>query len=230
MILATGVSACGDSGDDSNTAADTATPDRPDDDATNVVKPRPPRHESSDRRWGGAKGAPSSGGHAKGSWSGNRAATRTALSGNPEEARAAAVAVDGAYKNLAGAIRSGVAAVDVAVAGTLEAAEGNGGLTSVCRLMSEEAKRQTIDYAKRGAGLADIDWTCEKATGLMLRRTRQHGALERTLRAEVVGVNAEGDRATATVRFGDGKRPLSTIPLVKEGGQWKLGASLGGGG
>ena len=74
-----------------------------------------------------------------------------------------------------------------------------------------------------------MNWTCEKATGLLLRRARQSGGLKRSLRARVVGVNVEGDRATASVRFG-GKGPISSVPLVKEDGEWKLAASPSGGG
>ena len=44
--------------------------------------------------------------------------------------------------------------------------------------------------------------------------------------AKIGAVNAEGDRATATVRFGKGA-PLTSIPLVKEDGEWKLGSSAG---
>lgn len=237
-VLATSMSAC----DNSDDQADTATQGQRQDDVTKTAKQRQPHgaaagpdtrgrphdDDSGSRRRDGPRGVRASHGATKRSDPSSDPATRTALSGDSDEASAAAAAVDGAYKDLAGAVKSGVAAADVAVGNTLEAAEGNDELTRVCRLMSEEAKRQSIDYVRRGAGLADVDWTCKKATGLMLRRTRQHGGLERTLRAEVVGVNAQGDRATATVRFGDERHALSTIPLVKENGQWKLGSSLGG--
>ncbi|MDP9133626.1 MAG: hypothetical protein M3N56_02230 [Actinomycetota bacterium] len=152
-----------------------------------------------------------------------------ALTGDPEEAREGVAAVDDVYEGFGKAVDAGVAATDVPAGNTLEAAEGIESLTNVCDLMSEEAKRQTIVYAKRSAGLADVDWTCEKATGLLLRRAQQSGGLKKSLRAEIVGVNVEGDRATASVRFG-GKGPISTVPLVKEDGEWKLAASPSGGG
>ena len=137
--------------------------------------------------------------------------------------------VDKVYEGFGAAVDAGVAKTDVPAGNTLEAAEGNESLSSVCDLMSEEAKRQTIVYAKRSAGLADVEWTCEKATGLLLRRASQAGGLKKSLSAKIVGVNVKGDRATASVRFG-GKGPISTVPLVKEDGEWKLAASPSGGG
>jgi hypothetical protein len=152
-----------------------------------------------------------------------------AFTGDVEEAREGAGAVDEIYEGFGAAVDAGAAATDVPAGNTLEAAEDNESLTEVCDLMSEQAKRQTIVYAKRSAGLADVEWTCEKATALLLRRARQSGGLERSLRAEIVGVNVEGDRATASVRFG-GKGPISSVPLVKEDGEWKLAGSPPGGG
>jgi hypothetical protein len=160
---------------------------------------------------------------------GGKPASAPALTGDPEEARKGVESVDKVYEGFGAAVDTGVAATDVPAGNTLEAAEGNESLTNVCDLMSTEAKRQTIVYAKRSAGLADVEWTCEKATGLLLRRARQSGGLKRSLRARVVGVNVEGDRATASVRFG-GKGPISSVPLVKEDGEWKLAASPSGGG
>jgi hypothetical protein len=158
-----------------------------------------------------------------------RPSSAPALTGDPEEAREGVAAVDGVYEGFGEAVEEGVVATDVPAGSTLEAAEGIESLASVCALMSEEAKRQTIVYAKRSAGLADVEWTCEKANGLLLRRAQQSGGLKKSLRAKVVGVNVEGDRATASVRFG-GKGPISSVPLVKEDGEWKLAASPSGGG
>lgn len=151
------------------------------------------------------------------------------LTGNVEEAREGVEAVDDVYEGFDKAVDAGVAATNVPAGETLEVAEDVESLTNVCDLMSEAAKRQTIVYAERSAGLADVDWTCEKATGLLLRRARQAGGLKRSLRAEVVGVNVEGDRATASIRFG-GKGPVSSVPMVKEDGDWKLAASPSKGG
>lgn len=91
--------------------------------------------------------------------------------------------------------------------------------------MSEEAREQTIDYAKRSSGI-DKEWTCENSVELLVLRSKRTGGFKHARKAKVIAVNAEGDRATATVRFGRG--PLSTIPLVKEDGEWKLGPSSGG--
>lgn len=147
-----------------------------------------------------------------------------AITGGGEEGRAGAASVDDVYEGFGAAVEAGVATTDVPAIKTLEAADGNESLRKVCDLMSEEAKHQTVVYAERSAGIADVQWTCEKATGLLLRRASQSGGLEKSLRARVVGVNVEGDRATASVRFG-GKGAIATIPLVKEDGAWKLAAS-----
>lgn len=151
------------------------------------------------------------------------------LTGDPEEAREGVAAVDDVYEGFGAAVDAGVAAIDVPAGDTLQAAEGNESLTNVCDLMSEEAKRQTIVYAKRSAGLAGVKWTCEKATALLLRRARQSGGLKRSLQAKIIGVNVEGDRATASIQFG-GKGPISSLPMVKEDGEWKLAASPSGSG
>jgi len=151
------------------------------------------------------------------------------LLGDRPQARAGADTVDDVYGDMREAIQGGVAASDVGVRDTLKAAEGTAALAQVCDLMSKDAQRRTVEYVERSAGLADVDWTCEKATGLLLRRAGRGGRLERAMRVTVVGVNAKGDRATATVRFGDKKRGLSTLPLVKEDGKWKLGTAPGGG-
>lgn len=170
-----------------------------------------------------SRGGPGGDGGGKGSEAG------PALTGDVEEARRGVESVDEIYEGFGAAVEAGVAATDVGAINTLEAAEGSESLSSVCDLMSEDAKRQTVVYVKRSAGLADVKWTCEKATGLLLlRRASQTGGLKKSLRAKIVGVNVEGDRATASIRFG-GKGPISTMPLVKEDGDWKLAASPSGG-
>lgn len=94
-----------------------------------------------------------------------------------------------------------------------------------CDLMSEEARAQTIEYAKRSSGI-DQEWNCENSVELLVIRSKRTGGFAQTRKARIVGVNAEGDRATATVRFGRG--PLTSIPLVKEDGEWKLGPTASG--
>jgi hypothetical protein len=147
------------------------------------------------------------------------------LLGDRGEAQAGAATVDDVYDDLAAAASAGVASPDVPVTDTLEAADGNEGLTRFCDLMTAEAQRQTVVYAERSAGLADVEWTCERGMALLLRRAEQHGGLKRSVEATVVGVNAVGNRATATVRFGGPKGRLSTLSLVKQGDQWKLAAT-----
>lgn len=94
--------------------------------------------------------------------------------------------------------------------------------TSFCDLMSEEAVAQTIHYAKVSSGIAQ-KWDCESAVELLVVRSKRTGGFKGTKKATVIGVNAEGDQATATIKFGNG--PATSVPLVKEDGEWKLAAS-----
>lgn len=95
-----------------------------------------------------------------------------------------------------------------------------------CDLMSKDARKQTITYAKQSSGV-DKEWNCENSVELLVIRSKRTGGLKQTRNAKVVAAKVDGDRATATVRFGKG--PLSSIPLVKEDGEWKLGSSTDAG-
>jgi hypothetical protein len=155
--------------------------------------------------------------------------SRPTLAGDRAQARVGARAIDDIYADLADVAKAPMADVEVSLRAGLDAADADPGLRGVCALLSERAKRQTIVYGKRASGLGDVDWTCEKATVVLLRRARRTGRLERSLEATVVGVNAEGDRATATMRFGGPRGQLSTVPMVREDGEWKLAAAAAGG-
>ncbi|HSK49735.1 MAG TPA: hypothetical protein VK889_04480 [Solirubrobacterales bacterium] len=91
---------------------------------------------------------------------------------------------------------------------------------SFCELMSEEAIAQTIHYAKVSSGIQQA-WDCEAAVDLLVIRSKRAGGFGESQKAEVIAVNAEGERATATVRFGP-KGAVTSIPMVKEDGEWKL--------
>jgi hypothetical protein len=203
LALVLGLAACGDSGDDEpSSSGGVAMTDQATDTAATGESAK-------------GDGAPAK-------------SDTPSFTGDVEQARAGAVAVDDVYEGFGDAVDAGIAVADVPARDTLAKADDDESLTSVCDLMSEAAKRQTVVYAKRSSGIADVDWTCEKATALLLRRAGQAGGLKRSLRAEIVGVNVEGDRATASVRFG-GKGPISTVELVKEDGEWKLAATPTGG-
>lgn len=93
---------------------------------------------------------------------------------------------------------------------------------SFCDLMSEEAQAQTIYYAEVASGIAK-EWDCESAVEHFVIRSKRSGGFDEATKARVLGVNARGDKATATVQFGDG--PARSVPLVREDGEWKLGAT-----
>jgi hypothetical protein len=92
---------------------------------------------------------------------------------------------------------------------------------SFCELMSEEAQAQTIHYAKVSSGVQQ-EWDCESAVELLVLRSKRAGGAG-FAGVEVIGVNALGETATATVRVGDG--PATALALVKEDGEWKLAAA-----
>jgi len=137
------------------------------------------------------------------------------LAGDREQAAKAATAVDDVYAT--------VGSLDLPRGSSLVA----GGGSALCDLMTEQARKEAVDYVRRSSGRAQ-KWTCETAVGLLVGRAQRVGKLGRTRQARVVGVNVEGDRATASVKFGKG-RGITSIPLVKEEGQWKIGSSPVGG-
>ena len=93
--------------------------------------------------------------------------------------------------------------------------------------MTADARKEVINYVRRSSGRAH-NWTCETAVGLLVGRAQRVGKLDRLQRVKVVGVNVKGDRATATVQFGK-RRGITSLPLVKEEGQWKITSSPVGG-
>jgi len=201
------LAACGDSNDENGTSAVSAPSD---------TAARPAEKPAADHG-GGTRPTPVGG------------SGQTALQGDVPQARAGAQAVGDVYGDVGAAIADGIATDDVPVGDTLANADDAGSLTSICALMSKDAQHQTVVYAERSAGLSDVEWTCEKAMALLLRRAAARGDAGQVARATVVGVNAEGDRATATVRFGGKRGRVTTLPLVKEDGRWKLGTAPGGG-
>jgi hypothetical protein len=94
-----------------------------------------------------------------------------------------------------------------------------------CELMSAKAVRQTVHFAEVSSGIAQ-KWDCESAVKLLVARSKRTGGLSNLQGAEVLGVNVEGDKATATIKLGDGA--ATSIPLVKEDGEWKFAATAPG--
>lgn len=98
--------------------------------------------------------------------------------------------------------------------------------SAFCGLLTERARRETVRYARLVSGRSEIG-TCAEAMHVVLRRVvAVAGRLPPP--PTVIGVNVAGDRATASVRFGDG--PITSVSLVREDGEWKLPASPVGGG
>lgn len=157
---------------------------------------------------------------------GQSAPADQADTGDAEQARAGREAVEDVYSNLAAAVDASIVSADAPSREEVDAAKDDEALASLCDLMSDKAQRQTVVYARRSSGRTEIKWTCESATGLLLRRAGNAGSLKRALRAKVVGVEVQGDRATASVRVGN---KISTVSLIKEDGAWKLDASPSGG-
>jgi hypothetical protein len=108
-----------------------------------------------------------------------------------------------------------------------EKAQGNPNKTTIdsasfCDLLSAEAQAQTIHYAKVTARNGQ-KWDCESAIDLLAIRSKRNGGFKAIEGAKVIGINVQGDRATATVRFAN--RPAVSLPLVKENGEWKLAST-----
>ena len=97
----------------------------------------------------------------------------------------------------------------------------------LCELMTPRAQRQTTRYAEVSSGIAK-DWNCELAVKQLVDRSKRTGGFKRVRNVEVLGINVAGDRATATIRFGDG--PATSLPLSRHDGEWKLDSSPSGGG
>ncbi|HEY3492856.1 MAG TPA: hypothetical protein VGK43_07875, partial [Solirubrobacterales bacterium] len=93
---------------------------------------------------------------------------------------------------------------------------------SFCDLMSADARRQTVHYAKVSSGIAQR-WNCDKAVTLLVLRAKRQGDLGGDTGVRVTGVNAAGGDATATVRVGRG--PISSVHMIREDGEWKLAAA-----
>lgn len=219
LAVAVGAAACGGDDDDGSDGSGSAPAGKQEADGKasggGAGKPGGKKGRGGKRadRRGGASGG--KGGSAAAPEGAPPADEPLSLMGNKKEARNAAEVTDGVYDAIRSMERTGG---DKLVA-------GGGG--EICDLMSEAARKQTVEYARRSSGLKE-KWTCPKAVGLLVGRSQRLGGFGKTLRAEVVGVNAEGDRATATIRFGKG--PLRTVPLVREDGEWKLGTSPATGG
>jgi len=142
------------------------------------------------------------------------------------EKHAAAKTVRETYDGLGNAIRVGAMPLEEIPRAALLQAQDIKGLAEVCNLLSRDAREEAIDYARRSSGFDDIEWTCEKAVALLLRSVRVGGREKQVLRARVVSVNIDGDRATATLSFGKGV-PLGSAPLVREDGKWRISATPG---
>lgn len=142
------------------------------------------------------------------------------------EGRAGAKAVGGLYAGLSDAVDLKIEPLALYVNPriALDKVQGVEPLTRTCNLLSDQAREDTVRYARELAGFEGFEWTCEKAMALMLRNSKINHGLARTLQVKVVGVNVNGDQGTATLSHGKG-RPLSTVPIVKQDGEWKIGAS-----
>lgn len=116
----------------------------------------------------------------------------------------------------------------VALYDALGGAAGRGRLDAarLCGLMTERARRAMTTYLAAQTQLRDR-WSCEAAARRLIERAKRFKGLKRALQVDVIGVNVDGNRATASVRFGK-RQPISTLPLVKEDGRWKLGRPPGG--
>jgi hypothetical protein len=142
----------------------------------------------------------------------------------PEEQEARQTATD-AYQGLDALAKLPYLQSEFNVAVGLRKAERSGALAELCDFMSEAAQQQTIEYAQQSSRLGG-QWSCEKANALLIRRANVASEGKGPGKVRVIGVNAQGERATATIQVGSA--PATTVPLVKEDGEWKLAGAVGG--
>lgn len=144
------------------------------------------------------------------------------ISRTPDE-RAAARQVTGLNDNVSRALEAGVAPLQGDVRAGINSSQGVTALTDVCESMSDDARKETVQYIETTSGFGDVKWTCEKAVALLIRRAKVSSGPGRLRIGKVVAVNVEGDHATATIDYGR-DRPLGSVPVVKEDGDWKIGS------
>jgi hypothetical protein len=88
---------------------------------------------------------------------------------------------------------------------------------ALCERLSRRVRERFATVASRKAS-RQRDLSCAKGAELLLGRKRTGAAPPGPPR--VLWVELHGDRATASVRFGD--RPPARLHLVREGGAWRL--------
>ncbi|MEX1141503.1 MAG: hypothetical protein WEB79_04245 [Thermoleophilaceae bacterium] len=89
---------------------------------------------------------------------------------------------------------------------------------AVCAQLSDAAQEQIAQ-----GGLGSKGETCAEGFEGFFQAAEDAGGLEAPLNAEVRKVDVDGNRASATVQFGPGRR--GQVPLVKVDGEWKLEAA-----
>lgn len=97
-------------------------------------------------------------------------------------------------------------------------AMGDRDAEGVCDQLNEAAQEQVA----KGGLPGSEGTTCVEGFQAFFEAAEEAGGLDTPDNAEVVDVKVDGDRATATVKFGPGQR--GKIPLVKVDGEWKLEA------
>lgn len=112
------------------------------------------------------------------------------------------------------------AAIRAAVESTQRAFD-RGDAGAVCRSLTRAARRHVTLAAH------DPPTTCPRDLRLIQQGIRRAsgGGIQTTAR-RVTDVRVDGDRATATVQFGE--HASGAVPLAREAGQWKVDALYGG--
>lgn len=141
-----------------------------------------------------------------------------------QERRAGTKAVEDAYDKLDDASNEWFVQPDADVRAALKSARDDPTLAAFCDLMSRRAQQQSADYGRRSIGVLEVKkWNCPMGVSLVLRRINQTGEYRPLSRVKIVNLNAEGNKATATISLGKG--PLQSVPMVREDGAWKIAAT-----
>jgi hypothetical protein len=118
------------------------------------------------------------------------------------------------------ALRQGIAPTESQASGRPAARRVDQTVKKVCNMLSKAALEQ---IQRTSPSLNDDPKTaCRESLGVHLGRSSGGEGPQQSASAEIVGMEVDGDRATAKVIFGDG--PPRSVLLVKEAGRWKLDA------
>lgn len=102
----------------------------------------------------------------------------------------------------------------------VQAAFEDGDLAGVCDSMTDAARMHVRSIGHKSKG------SCARSLRTVYAAIAKERRRPRATEREVLAVEVDGDEASATVSFGGGSK--GTVPLAKEGDEWKVDGLYGG--